>query len=83
MDLLHRQVGGLNIALQDEMDANEKFFVGGQHLRYTGTLKFYSPRRDTGHRTAGATPLASQMINEHQRTTPEMLAATFCGCELR
>jgi len=27
------QVGGLNIALQDELDANEKMFVGGQHLR--------------------------------------------------
>ena len=38
------QVGGLNVALQDELDANEKMFVGGQHLRYTGTLKFYSPR---------------------------------------
>ena len=33
------------MALQDELDANEKLFVGGQHLRYTGTLKFYSPRR--------------------------------------
>ena len=32
------------MALQDELDANEKLFVGGQHLRYTGTLKFYSPR---------------------------------------
>ena len=39
-----RQVGGESIALQDELDATEKQFVGGQHLRYTGTLKFYSPR---------------------------------------
>ena len=38
------EAGGLNVALQDELDANEKLFVGGQHLRYTGTLKFYSPR---------------------------------------
>ena len=36
------------MALQDELDANEKLFVGGQHLRYTGTLKFYSPRRFVG-----------------------------------
>eukprot|EP00435_Cladocopium_sp_Y103_P073406 s216_g43.t1 len=42
-------VGGLNIALQDELDANEKMFVGGQHLRYTGTLKFYSPRHGFGY----------------------------------
>lgn len=42
-------VGGLNIALQDELDANEKIFVGGQHLRYTGTLKFYSPRHGFGY----------------------------------
>ncbi|CAK9040935.1 unnamed protein product [Durusdinium trenchii] len=42
-------VGGLNVALQDELDANEKLFVGGQHLRYTGTLKFYSPRHGFGY----------------------------------
>mmetsp|Transcript_101253 Transcript_101253/g.241480 ORF Transcript_101253/g.241480 Transcript_101253/m.241480 type:complete len:232 (-) Transcript_101253:75-770(-) len=42
-------VGGMSVALQDELDANEKFFVGGQHLRYTGTLKFYSPRHGFGY----------------------------------
>eukprot|EP00931_Biecheleriopsis_adriatica_P088985 TRINITY_DN63197_c0_g1_i1.p1 TRINITY_DN63197_c0_g1~~TRINITY_DN63197_c0_g1_i1.p1 ORF type:complete len:359 (-),score=78.02 TRINITY_DN63197_c0_g1_i1:128-1204(-) len=41
-------VGGLNIAMQDELDATEKTFVGGQHLRYTGTLKFFSPRHGFG-----------------------------------
>ena len=44
-----RQVGGESIALQDELDATEKQFVGGQHLRYTGTLKFYSPRPEMKH----------------------------------
>lgn len=33
--------GGANIALQDEIDAAKKTFVGGQHLRYTGTLQFF------------------------------------------
>ncbi|CAE7849357.1 hcp [Symbiodinium microadriaticum] len=42
-------VGGESIALQDELDATEKQFVGGQHLRYTGTLKFYSPRHGFGY----------------------------------
>ena len=33
-------MGGLNIALQDELDANEKMFVGGQHLRdLAGTMR--------------------------------------------
>ena len=41
------QVGGLNIALQDELDANEKMFVGGQHLRDLADLA------DLGGKVAG------------------------------
>lgn len=42
-------VGGTNIAMQDDVDAQEKNFVGGQHLRYTGTLKFFNPRHGFGY----------------------------------
>lgn len=42
-------VGGMNIALQDDIDSQEKQFVGGQHLRYTGTLKFFTPRHGFGY----------------------------------
>jgi len=44
-------VGGTNIAMQDDVDAQEKTFVGGQHLRYTGTLKFFNPRIGFGYVT--------------------------------
>jgi len=44
-------VGGTNIAMQDDVDAQEKQFVGGQHLRYTGTLKFFNPRLGFGYVT--------------------------------
>merc|ERR1712113_982877 len=40
--------GGSNIAVQDEEDAKNKTFVGGQNLRYTGTLKWYSPQKNMG-----------------------------------
>jgi len=42
-------VGGMNIALQDDIDAQQKTFVGGQHLRYTGTLKFFTPKHGFGY----------------------------------
>jgi cold shock CspA family protein len=42
------QVGGAPIAIQDESDGKKKF-VGGQHLRYTGTLKFFIPKRGYGY----------------------------------
>jgi len=42
-------VGGMNLSLQDDLDAQEKSFVGGQHLRYTGTLKFFTPRHGFGY----------------------------------
>lgn len=42
-------VGGMSIAMQDELDSKQKTFVGGQHLRYTGTLKFFSPRHGFGY----------------------------------
>jgi len=41
-------VGGALIAVQDEVDAKNKTFVGGQHLRYTGTLKYYDPQTGMG-----------------------------------
>jgi len=41
--------GGQAIANQDAVDAEKKTFVGGQMLRYTGTLKFYSPQRGFGY----------------------------------
>lgn len=45
------QIGGMNIAVQDEVDAQFKTFVGGQHLRYTGTCKFFNPRGGYGYVT--------------------------------
>merc|ERR1712187_252851 len=39
---------GQPIALQDETDA-KKTFVGGQFIRYTGTLKFYNPKNGFGY----------------------------------
>lgn len=44
-------VGGTAIAMQDDVDAQEKQFVGGQHLRYTGNLKFFNPRIGFGYVT--------------------------------
>jgi len=43
--------GGAPVAVQDEADAKNKTFVGGQNLRYTGTLKFYDPQRAIGYVT--------------------------------
>lgn len=40
--------GGAPIAVQDELDAQTKEFVGGQHLRYTGQLQFFSAKRGFG-----------------------------------
>lgn len=41
--------GGMNVAIQDDIDAQQKAFVGGQHLRYTGTLKFFMPKAGFGY----------------------------------
>lgn len=41
--------GGLNVAMQDDVDSQQKEFVGGQHLRYTGNLKFFSPKHGFGY----------------------------------
>jgi len=41
--------GGAAIAIQDEQDAQKKTFVGGQNLRYTGTLKFYRAKTGYGY----------------------------------
>lgn len=41
--------GGVAVSLQDKVDAEKKTFVGGQDLRYTGTLKFYNPKQGYGY----------------------------------
>jgi len=43
--------GGGSVHLQDEIDAAKKTFIGGQEIRYTGTLKFYNPRSGYGYIT--------------------------------
>lgn len=40
--------GGGPISVQDSLDAEKKAFVGGQNLRYTGTLLFYSKKTGSG-----------------------------------
>jgi len=40
--------GGVPVSFQDEEDS-KKNFVGGQNIRYTGTLKFYIPERGYGY----------------------------------
>jgi len=42
------QVGGANVAVQDAEDAETKAFVGGQFLRYTGMLDYFSPQSGLG-----------------------------------
>lgn len=41
--------GGSMIAVQDDIDSAKKTFVGGQAARYTGTVKFYSPKGGYGY----------------------------------
>merc|ERR1712228_360246 len=41
--------GGAPIAIQDQVDAEKKEFIGGQQLRYTGTLKFYKAKDGFGY----------------------------------
>lgn len=41
--------GGLNINLQDEIDAVKKTFVGDQYLRYTGKLLFFHKKKGFGY----------------------------------
>lgn len=41
-------VGGAPIMVQDEADG-KKTFVGGQNLRYTGSLKFFIPKQGYGY----------------------------------
>lgn len=42
---------GAKLSLQDAEDAEKKTFVGGQTLRYTGTLKFFHKRDGFGYIT--------------------------------
>merc|ERR1711957_656324 len=41
--------GGSKVALQDAEDAERKAFVGGQNLRYTGVMKFFSVKKTFGY----------------------------------
>mmetsp|Transcript_74538 Transcript_74538/g.198001 ORF Transcript_74538/g.198001 Transcript_74538/m.198001 type:complete len:320 (-) Transcript_74538:47-1006(-) len=41
--------GGIPVSVQDALDAEKKTFVGQQELRYTGVLKFYSPKKGFGY----------------------------------
>merc|ERR1712060_952940 len=41
--------GGKRIQCQDDNDAKQKEFVGGQFLRYSGTLKFYLDKKGYGY----------------------------------
>jgi len=41
--------GGGAIAVQDDVDAETKTFVGGQFLRYIGNLKFYLDQKGYGY----------------------------------
>jgi len=40
--------GGAPVAVQDEVDTNKEY-VGGQNLRYTGTMKFFLPKQGYGY----------------------------------
>jgi len=42
-------VGGAAIALQDQLDAEKKEFLGSQSQRYKGMLKFYVPKQGYGY----------------------------------
>jgi len=51
--------GGGSIELQDESDAKNKEFVGGQTSRYSGTLKFYDNKNGYGYITlSGKVPVS-------------------------
>mmetsp|Transcript_106216 Transcript_106216/g.298663 ORF Transcript_106216/g.298663 Transcript_106216/m.298663 type:complete len:232 (-) Transcript_106216:72-767(-) len=41
--------GGDKLALQDAIDLENKTFVGGQSVRYTGTMKFFNPKSGFGY----------------------------------
>jgi len=40
--------GGAPVSVQDDLDV-KKEYVGGQNLRYTGTLKFFLPKQGYGY----------------------------------
>jgi len=40
--------GGLEVNLQDEADREQKVFIGGQTMRYTGSMKFYTAKSGYG-----------------------------------
>eukprot|EP00408_Alexandrium_pacificum_P007829 CAMPEP_0171214610 /NCGR_PEP_ID=MMETSP0790-20130122/31246_1 /TAXON_ID=2925 /ORGANISM="Alexandrium catenella, Strain OF101" /LENGTH=364 /DNA_ID=CAMNT_0011680349 /DNA_START=79 /DNA_END=1173 /DNA_ORIENTATION=+ len=67
--------GGALIAVQDEFDAQTKQFVGGQHLRYTGQMQFFSPKRGFGWLTMDeGYALTEPVPNELRVDLPEVNA---------
>jgi len=59
-------LGGGKIELQSTIDAEKKTFVGGQHQRFTGNLKFFDKRKGFGYITMNA-------ANTFGETVPEQL----------
>jgi hypothetical protein len=67
-------VGGLNIALQDELDANEKMFVGGQHLRDLAdlggkVLKLFFGEAETYHEALHGQNMKFRWFNGNRMNT--------------
>lgn len=64
--------GGGQVALQESNDARNKTFVGGtpscagQFARYSGKLKFFSPRNGFGYIAIDATPALSEEISKKE-----------------
>jgi len=46
--------GGESISLQESIDAEKKEFIGGQNIRYTGTMKFFDAKYGYGYITLDA-----------------------------
>jgi len=42
------EIGGATIAIQDKLDAEAKMFVGEQHTRFPGILKYYDAKKGMG-----------------------------------
>jgi cold shock CspA family protein len=68
--------GGGSVAIQDDLDSQKKEFVGGQNLRYTGTLKFYRSKKGFGYVTMDAGFKTPETIPEEIRVEE---AEVNCG----
>jgi len=68
--------GGSMVAVQDNLDAEKKTFIGGQNLRYTGQLKFYNPKQGFGYVTMDE---GYQMEEEVRKELRVEEAEVSCG----